>query len=247
MSLWWCHEGELRKKEIGDFGPMKKVSVRWRTRTPIIELHKESVGNELMMKNGDFELLKKENRDEEPMNENDDDELAAECVMASCWGAVMIIDHRWWKLLSCWRRRVPTNKSSDEVLLKKESDENEPMKGRAKEKCNLRWVVMKNSGNNEPMKECGGNELLKKESGDDRRWMRTAVIELLKERVDDDLMTKSSDDELLKKSYKLMTSCRGTVVMMSWCCEGDLLDMGCCEGDLLDMGRGDNEPMKVEL
>jgi hypothetical protein len=45
--------------------------------------------------------------------------------------------------------------------------------------------------------------------------MRTAVIELLKERVDDDLMTKSSDDELLKKSYKLMTSCRGTVVIMS--------------------------------
>ena len=28
-----------------------------------------------MMKNGDFELLKKENRDEEPMNENDDDDL----------------------------------------------------------------------------------------------------------------------------------------------------------------------------
>ena len=45
--------------------------------------------------------------------------------------------------------------------------------------------------------------------------MRTAVIELLKERVDDDLMTNSSDDELLKKSYKLMTSCRGTVVIMS--------------------------------
>ena len=56
--------------------------------------------------------------------------------------------------------------------------------------------------------------------------MRTAVIELLKERVDDDLMTKSSDDELLKKSYKLMTSCRGTVVIMSCYCEGDLLDMG---------------------
>ncbi len=37
-----------------------------------------------MMKNGDYELLKKENRDEEPMNENDDDDLAAECVMASC-------------------------------------------------------------------------------------------------------------------------------------------------------------------
>ena len=33
--------------------------------------------------------------------------------------------------------------------------------------------------------------------------MRSAVIELMKERIDDDLMAKSSDDELLKKSYEL--------------------------------------------
>ena len=34
-----------------------------------------------------------------------------------------------------------------------------------KESCDDK--VLTNSGNNEPMKECGGNELLKKESGVD--------------------------------------------------------------------------------
>ena len=73
ISWWWCHEGELRKKESGDFDLTEKVSVQWRTRTSIIDLHKESGGNKLMMKNDDYELL-------------------LDVLMASCWGAVVIIE-----------------------------------------------------------------------------------------------------------------------------------------------------------
>jgi len=48
---------------------------RWRASTPIIELLNDSGVNGLMMKNGYDDLLKNENRDEEPMTENDNDEL----------------------------------------------------------------------------------------------------------------------------------------------------------------------------